>query len=120
VTCDYKHFKRPWSLLSLMVMLWLDDIRDPAHHGHIGWTWVKTADEAIALLSSGCVRKASLDHDLTISQTIGYPDNEKTGHDVVCWMEENNVWPPDGVKVHSLNPAGRLKMEQAIRKRYGV
>lgn len=106
--------------LKQIVKLWLDDIRDPSHFGHIGWTWVKTADDAIALLASGCVCKASLDHDLTISQTIGYPDREKTGYDVVCWMEENNVWPPDGVKVHSLNPAGRFKMEQAIRRQYGA
>lgn len=99
---------------------WLDDIRDPALHGHIGWVWVATADAAIELLASGCVSKASLDHDLTISQTLGYPDQEKTGYDVVLWMEKNKVWPPDGVVVHSENPAGRFKMEQAIKNYYGA
>lgn len=102
------------------VKLWLDDIRDPLKLGLVGWTWVKTADEAIALLSSGRVRRASLDHDLTISQTLGNTDREKTGYDVVLWMEENNTWPPEGVSVHSMNPEGRIKMNKAIRRQYGA
>lgn len=106
--CDY----RP------EVRLWLDDLRDPVKHGCASWTWVKTADEAIALLKTGCVVEASLDHDLTIEQTLGRADNEKTGYTVVCWMESNNVWPPDGVKVHSMNPEGRRRMEQVIRRAY--
>jgi len=102
------------------VNLWLDDIRDPLKLGLVGWTWVKTADEAIALLSSGHVRRASLDHDLTISQTLGNPDREKTGYDVVLWMEENNTWPPEGVSVHSMNPEGRIKMNKAVQRQYGT
>ena len=89
--------------------LWLDDIRDPAMHGCVGWVWVKTADEAIEALKTGRVSKASLDHDLTITQTLGKNDGEKTGYTVVCWMEEHNVWPPGGVKVHSMNPVGKQK-----------
>jgi len=99
--------------------LWLDDIRDPAKFGHIGWTWVKSAAEAIALLASGRVSKASLDHDLTVRQTIGSPDGEKTGYDVVRWMDEHGVWPPEGVQVHSANPTGRLRMEQVLKQWYG-
>lgn len=95
---------------------WLDDLRDPARHGCIGWTWVKTADEAIALLATGRVREASLDHDLTIEQTLGQRSSEPTGYTVVCWMEENGVWPPKGVRVHSQNPAGRARMEAVIRR----
>ncbi len=100
------------------VDLWLDDIRDPNNHGCIGWTWVKTADEAIALLETGTVRRASLDHDLTVDQTLGRVDREPTGYTVVCWMERNNVWPPEGVKVHSQNPVGRANMEVVIRRAY--
>lgn len=44
--------------------LFLDDLREPYKYGYIGWHWVKTADEAIAILSSGYVVCASLDHDL--------------------------------------------------------
>ncbi len=100
------------------VDLWLDDLRDPDRHGYIGWTWVKTAHEAIALLATGRVRRASLDHDLTIEQTLGGFSAEPTGYSVVCWMERENIWPPDGVRVHSQNPAGRQRMEQVIRRHY--
>ena len=98
--------------------LWLDDIRDPNHHGCIGWTWVKTADEAIAMLDTGLVEEASLDHDLTVDQTLGKNDGEKTGYTVVCWMEANGVWPSKGVRVHSQNPVGRKRMEDVIRRAY--
>jgi hypothetical protein len=44
--------------------LWLDDVRHPWAHGCLGWTWAKTAEEAIAALVTGQVTQASLDHDL--------------------------------------------------------
>lgn len=50
--------------------LWLDDIRDPHDHGAIGYTWVKTAEEAIAALKTGRVRFATLDHDLSVEGQI--------------------------------------------------
>src|ERR1041385_6115403 len=99
--------------------MWLDDIRDPVKFGCIGFNWVKTVDEAIELLKTGEVVFASLDHDLSIEATMGNWKNERTGYDVVLWMEENNVWPEEGVKVHSLNPAGRQRMEAVINKVYG-
>jgi hypothetical protein len=99
--------------------LWLDDVRDPALFGCIGWTWAKTADEAIALLRTGEVTECSLDHDLSIDQTIGVADwmnpAEVTGYDVVCWMEEHGIWPVNGTRVHSMNPEGRRRMEAAIQ-----
>ncbi len=98
--------------------LWLDDLRDPNRHGYIGWTWVKTADEAIALLAAGNVRQASLDHDLTMEQTLGGYSTEPTGYTVVCWMEEHKVWPIGGVKVHSQNPVGRARMQVVIDRAY--
>lgn len=98
--------------------LWLDDLRDPNLHGHIGWTWVKTADEAIAALATGEVVRASLDHDLTIAQTLGQNDKEKTGYAVICWMEENKIWPLKGTKCHSMNPVGRARIERVIEKAY--
>jgi hypothetical protein len=78
--------------------------------GFIGYTVVKTYEEAIELLKTGKVEKASLDHDL---------GTEKTGYDVICWMEENNVWPRNGVIVHSQNPVGKQKMEVVVKKHYG-
>ena len=106
--------------------LWLDDVRDPAAFGFVGWTWVKTAEEAIRLLATGAVSRASLDHDLTPEQTLGgmfgviREDDAKSGYDVVCWLEQNpQFWPPEGVHVHSMNPAGRKRMEQVVQRRYG-
>lgn len=102
--------------------LWLDDVRQPWKYGCIGYEWAKTADEAIALLSTGKVTFASLDHDLSWEHYPGSgsqpPYREKTGYDVVCWMEEHDVWPMDGVVVHSMNPVGREKMWAAINRHY--
>ncbi len=98
--------------------LWLDDIREPWRHGFIACEWARTADEAISALKTGTVTFASLDHDLSIDDTIGQPKGEKTGYDVVCWMEENSVWPVDGVVVHSMNPVGRQRMQVVIDAHY--
>lgn len=106
--------------------LWLDDIREPWKFGCLGWTWAKTAAEAIAHLRSGLVEEASLDHDLTSEQMIQggfvgkvYEDGQKSGYDVVCWLEQHpEFWPPKGVRVHSANPAGAARMRKVIRRWY--
>jgi len=98
--------------------LWLDDIRDPLEYGAIGFIWVKTVEDAITMLKTGEVSFASLDHDLSILATLGNFEKEQTGYELVCWMEENNVWPVDGVRVHSMNPIGRQRMEKVIRRAY--
>ena|ERR1035438_5469195 len=100
--------------------LWLDDIRPPWKHGFLGAEWAKTAREAIELLSTGRVEYASLDHDLSEAATMGTPaPGEMTGYTVVCWMEEHDIWPALGVRVHSMNPAGKAKMIAAIQRKYG-
>lgn len=116
--------------------MFLDDVREPWKHGYIGAEWVKTYDEAIALLETGKVTFASLDHDIgacadciahnyhigdmKTAETTFYNrcPHAKNGYDVVCWMEEYNCWPPDGVVVHSMNPVGRQRMQQVIDKHY--
>lgn len=100
------------------MILWLDDLREPWRYGFLGAEWAKTADEAIVLLRTGEVTFASLDHDLSIDDTMGNPKGEKTGYTVVCWMEENNVWPKDGVDVHSMNPVGKKRMQSVIDHHY--
>lgn len=99
--------------------LWLDDVREPWKHGYILSEWAKTYDQAITFLCTGEVTFASLDHDLSVEAACGLPaPEEKTGYDVVCWMEEHNVWPSEGVVVHSMNPAGKARMVQVINKHY--
>ena len=80
------------------MLVWLDDSpeRDPE-----GWTVVRTADEAIALLITGGVEMISLDHDLGETRYDPYP-REVTGMDVVVWMITNGVFPKV-INVHSHN-----------------
>jgi hypothetical protein len=102
------------------MILWLDDVRKPWEHGFVGADWAKNYDEAIKLLQTHLVTFASLDHDLSEQAALGEkPEHEKTGYDVVCWLEEHpQYWPPCGVIVHSMNPVGKARMEQVIKKHY--
>ncbi len=86
--------------------LWLDDLRAPPD----GWTWVKTAAEAEALLRTGQVTDASLDNDLG--------DGEPEGRRLVLWMCEHDVWPRESIAVHSANPVAWDYMFGMI-ERYG-
>jgi hypothetical protein len=101
------------------MFLWLDDQRNPFHYGALGAVWAKTYEEAIDLLRTGEVTVASLDHDLNMTQTMGFADEEHTGYDVLVWMELNDIWPEKGVQVHSSNPSGKFKMLQVVQKHYG-
>ena len=79
-----------YKLASSGISLWLDDERDPTDpniqngFGSLGnEIWVKTAPEAINILSGDNVTSISLDHDL------GEPEAEKgNGNDVATWIEE--------------------------------
>jgi hypothetical protein len=110
--------------------VWLDDSRPPPP----GYDFVaRTAAAAIKMLASGLVKEISLDHDLSLCGehciedssgkvrcVLGRPMLDfcpcpchDTGYTVVCWMEENKVWPAT-VRIHTSNPVGRSKMEAAI------
>ena len=118
----------------MRIYLWLDDERKPPSLSDscIPWTWAKTADEAIEYLKTGEVVFASLHHDLadehyyenSKAQQEGRPLDtsackEKTGMSVIDWMEEQNVWPKEGVRVHTLNGLGRDRMLSVVNKIYG-
>jgi hypothetical protein len=87
------------------MILWLDDLREPPSNDY---EWAKTYEEAIASLNKN-ITFSSLDHDLGL---------DKSGYDVVCYMEENDIWPKDGVHVHSMNPVGKDRMNAAIYRHY--
>lgn len=101
--------------------LWLDDVREPWKHGHVGADWVKTADAAIAALKTGKYTFASLDHDLTEAQSRGQrTPRDRTGLTVVQWLAKNpQFWPKHGVKVHSMYPKGSRLMRDIIHAHYG-
>jgi carbon-monoxide dehydrogenase large subunit len=78
------------------VSLWLDDVRDPPDDR---WTVVRTAEEAKAILASGPVEVASLDHDMGECEECvnSFPRrayrlvtdtcrHRMTGYDLVAWM----------------------------------
>jgi hypothetical protein len=91
--------------------VWLDDVRQAPE----GWTHVKTPEEVIKLLGSGEVEEISLDHDLGLTA----PKSERTGYDVLAWLEEavaTGAWkhPVPVIRIHSANPVGWRRMGQAI------
>lgn len=116
--------------------LWLDDVRDPAKHGAIGFVWVKTVEEAKKAILTGTVVKASLDHDLGACaeciqgmsadewfarhlrdheyQAMPNCDHFSTGYDLCLWMAETGHWPKEKPQVHSANPVGAARMRGVI------
>lgn len=103
------------------IRLWLDDVR-PAPEG---WTWAKSAREAIEILDRETVQECSLDFDLwhvhfgegplaTVEWQAGCPK----GIAVVEHMRRSGRWPKTKPRVHSANPDGAAEMRAAIDK-YG-
>jgi hypothetical protein len=96
---------------AVQVRVWLDDLREAPK----GWVHVRTPDESINLLRSGEVEEISLDHDLGLATS----EAERTGYDVLVWLEEavaTGTWQFEVpvIRVHSANPVGLRRMEQAI------
>ena len=87
--------------------IYLDDMRQAP----IGWTLVKTAQEALIALSTEKVTHISLDHDLG-------DDESGTGYDVILWIEREviiNGFVPPGIKIHTANISARKKMEMGLK-----
>lgn len=91
--------------------IYVDDLRNPENYNLRNYILARTVDAAIELLSTNKIEFASLDHDMG--------DGEKDGTYLINYIEENNLWPTEGVHVHSQNPVGRRNMEAAIKKHYG-
>jgi len=87
--------------------IFLDDIREAPS----GYIRAYNYQEMIHLLKSynGHIEEISLDHDLG--------EEDKTGYDVLLWIEEQQAtigYIPPKIKIHSANPVGCSRMEQAI------
>ena len=97
--------------------LWLDD-RRPAPEG---WTLCRWPEDVISLLKTQNVEEISLDHDLDDYLCVGQgyccSSKERTGYDVLLWIEEqvitNNYVPPK-INIHTANPSAREKMLKAV------
>lgn len=103
--------------------LWLDDIR-PAP---TGWTWVKTAEEALSLLKTGTVEEASLDHDLDMAEVSADPKTgfligqinpgARSGMWLIEQMIREKAWPTKRITVHSQSEM-KWAMNSLIRKHW--
>lgn len=102
--------------MATKISMYLDDER-PAPEG---WTLVKTAHEAIALIKAGKVARASLDHDLGLCSLCTDRGSAArncqcmTGYKVCLWMADNDKWPDEKPTVHSMNPVGAFAMRAVI------
>lgn len=98
------------------VKIFLDDKRPTP----IGWVHARWPEDVIELLKIGNVKEISLDHDLgdPFIECQGYcsSNKERTGYDVLLWIEEqvflHNFIPPK-IHIHSANSSARRKMEAA-------
>lgn len=99
------------------IRIWLDDERNPNDPmvkklflSTGNETWVKTAEKAIALLSTGKVCELSFDHDL------GCPN--ATGLQVANYIEQEvtqgNI-PMPLWRIHSKNPVGAKAIVRAMK-----
>lgn len=71
-------------------------------------------DEGIKALQEEKWDVLWLDHDL------GDPySKEKTGYDILCWLEENPEYLPGRIELVTSNPAGRDRMNLVLNKLYG-
>ena len=109
-----------------MTKLWLDDERDPRDwlpkirwmrgrppEDFEGWVWVKTAQEAIALIETGEVTIVSLDHDLGDEGVVGNGNQVLLEIDKRSFLDED--FPIPEVHVHSSN-TGRTPRRRACRE----
>jgi len=96
----------------MKINVYMDDARTPCQALYIPdpyWVVVRTVQDTKVLLSAGIVENMSLDHDM---------GSQDTGHDLLKWMEENDIWPSGNISVHTMNPVGRANMLAVLKKHY--
>jgi hypothetical protein len=103
-----------------MIKIFLDDVR-PAPDDT--WILCSDPDEVISLLQREDVTEISLDHDLgdELLHDKDYCNSvkEKTGYDVLLWIEAQVIttnYIPPKISIHTSNPAARKRMEACLCK----
>lgn len=105
--------------------LWLDDERPLpfSKAGPVKWFLAKNYNEAVKIIAENDIDVAFLDHDLAIEHYLSNDTSEfreKTGYDVVLWMEKHDKFPSQFCYVHSANPVGSLKMCIVLARHYNT
>jgi CheY-like chemotaxis protein len=80
------------------------------HHHQV--TIVATASEAITLLATKMWDCLFLDHDL--GDQVMVESGPGTGYEVASWLEQHQDHMPDKVILHTFNPDGLERMQQAL------
>ena len=95
-----------------MRVLAIDDLRDMTEASVVA----RNYDEGIRQLQiNGPWDVLLLDHDLASFDETG---KEKTGYDVMCWLEENTKYLPAKIQCVSANPVGRARIISVCVKLY--
>jgi hypothetical protein len=95
-----------------MRVLAIDDLRDMIQASVVA----RNYDEGIRQLqTNGPWDVLLLDHDLASFDETG---KEKTGYDVMCWLEENTQYLPAKIECVSANPVGRARIISVCVKLY--
>lgn len=107
-----------------MKVLLIDDMRDlenvmPSYSKYKDFTGItaRSYDVGIAELKSNSPFDVLfLDHDLASYDEAG---REKTGYDIMCFLEANLELLPKEIVLVTSNPVGRQRMQAVIDKLYG-
>lgn len=101
--------------------LYLDDVRQTGARTSegVGVHWERTFNyhDTIARLALGDITHISLDHDLDADGELEIA-HTGTGYDVACWIEAQaaaGTLPRMTWEIHSMNPAGALRIRQAMQ-----
>lgn len=92
--------------------VYLDDIRIAPD----GWVRAYWPEEVIALLKTGGVTEISLDHDLGDILNTPRGGKERTGYDVLLWLERAVVtegFDPPVIHIHTANWVAEDRMKAA-------
>jgi hypothetical protein len=94
-----------------MKTLLIDDVRDVGNPDIIA----RNYQSGIIMLSTAHWDLLLLDHDLASYDEHG---KEKTGYDIMCWLEQYPERLPKKIELVTSNPVGRKKMQTVIDKLY--
>lgn len=92
-----------WELASMRILA-IDDAREMTQASVVA----RNYNEGIKQLqNNGPWDLLLLDHDLASFEADG---KEKTGYDIMCWLEQNIEFLPAQIECVSANPVGRARI----------
>lgn len=106
-------------------VLFVDDMRERweifndlykcSETAHVEFVWAQNYDEAITQLQNGKWDVVFLDHDLEDAHYSSEKQGWRDGTAIADWIREHT--PPIGEAIcHSLNPVGRMRMVQILKR----